>query len=433
MLGFPIDVVILSPPMVNVRVLAVAVAAVTAGVCLPASAGAAAAKPAAGTVTLSVSASAPATAALRRAKVTVAGVSPAKASRTRWTLPVNGKPVTTARSVALGGRLRFARGKRKVTFTALRLSLGAKPTISGTTGKRRVTVLTLSGTPVRSATAGTISLRGSRVSLAATGARVLRSGLKVPGVKAGRLGTATVAVRGATAAPKAPATPTPVTPTPKTPAVVTPPVVAPPVVTPPVTPTPDPPAPTTPCWAPTPAGNTDWVACDGTVGGNLWGWVNYITNGGTIEATDGAALVAPGNKYDYRLGVASTPVESGDGTVTISHAGGFRYWLPVHFLDISIVNLRIRVAADRASAVVIVDGSYTPWPAAVNVPPVPVPVVDAVVMTVDLTAARSRTAVDGVTTYELAPAALTSEGRRIWGDFYPVGSRFGAFTVAVPD
>lgn len=368
-----------------------------------------------GTVAVSVAAKDPATASLRKAKVTVSAVRPASASRTRWTMPVGGTPALDAASVDLSGRLRFARGKRSVTFTSLRLSLGKKPTVSGAVGKRRVTILTLSGAPKRDTGARTISLKNAQASLSPAAVRTLRSGLSSSRLKAGRLGKLTVAVR----VPAAPVTPSPEVPAPP-PTVPTPPL--------PIDPTPELPAAS--CWAATPAGSTDWIACDPVSGGNLRTWITYVTGGGTVDATDGATRVTAGKPYDYRLGAPVT-TPGVDGRVTVAHTGRIAYSYPMHMIDMWVENLRFDVAADRTSARVVVDASY---PSFANPSDPPVLRSDVEVMTVDLTAARSKTpAAGGATTYELAPAKLTADGRTVWSDFYEVGAAFGAFTITVPD
>lgn len=355
--------------------------------------------------------------ALQKAKVKVSGVKPAAIRRTRWTLPVTGTPTADARSVRLGGGLRFTRGKRRVTFTGLRLTLGKKPAISGKVGKKRVTILTLSGAPKRNAGAGTIRLQRGRTTLSTAAVRVLRKDLKTSRVKAGRLGTTTVAVRTA-------ATPAPVKPAPPAPAppVTTPP--APPVVVPPA---PQPPALEPICWAPTPTDRTDWIGCGTQTGGNLRSWITYLGTGGSVSVSDGAT---PLSTFDSRLTPGTwEPVPGAPGRVANVHTGTFRYQFPSHGnLDVELRNLTLVLSADRTSADVVVDATYNSFS-----DPEPVVALRATAMTLDLTAARSRASVGGATTFVLAPAFLTATGRTIWSDFYVVGARFGGFTFTVPD
>jgi hypothetical protein len=406
------------------RIGGAALALAAVGFVLPAPiASAATAK--SGTVAVSVAAKDPATASLRKAKVKVSAVRPASVKRSRWTMPVTGTPAPGATSVDLSGRLKFARGKRNVTVTSLRLTLGKKPAISGKVGKRRITVLTLSGAPKRDAAARTISLENTKTSLSPAAVRILRTKLSTSRVKAGRLGKTTVAVRVAASVPS-PAVPTPDAPAPQ------PSVPAPPG---PIDPgglqpdLPAPPAPEPVCWAPTPFGVTDWIGCGTQTGGNLKSWINYLGTGGMVDATGGAELVTPSNPYDYRLGEPTVTSGVG-GRVTITHPGRITYSYPEHFIDMWVENLRLDVAADRASGKVIVDTSYPSFddPSA---PPVLRSNVE--VMTVDLAAARSRTTDDGKTTYEMAPASLTADGRTVWSNFYEIGAAFGAFTITVPD
>lgn len=397
---------------------ALALAAV--GLALPAPIASAAA-PGTGSATVAVSAKDPAAAALGKAKVKVSAVRPASVKRSRWTMPVAGTPALDASSVDLSGRLKFARGKRNVTFTSLRLTLGKKPAVSGTVGKKRVTLLTLSGTAKRNPAARTIALKNAKTSLSPAAVRVLRTKLSTSRVKAGRLGKTTVAVR--VAAP----TPSPAVPTPEAPA----PQPTVPAPTQPIDPgglLPDPPVP--PCWAATPTGSTDWIACDPATRGRLYTWINYIGAGGTTPT--GVSLTGA-NVYDYRYPVASTDAHP-DQTVTVTHTGGISFrksYGPTVELYVAISNLRFDVAADRKSASVRVDASHNSMtdPSAP-----PEHKFNVVALTVDLSEAKPGEPDGGTgTKYELAPARLTAAGAAIWGPEYTDGTPFGAFTITVPD
>lgn len=374
-----------------------------------------------GTIAVSVASKGPATVSLRKAKVTVSAVRPASASRTRWTMPVSGAPSLDATSFDLAGRLKFARGKRSVSFASLRLSLGKKPVISGVVGKKRVTILTLSGAPKRDAGARTVNLKNATTSLSPAAVRTLRSGLSSSQVKAGRLGKTTVAVR----VPAAPAAPAPQPNVPAPPLPVDPGGLLPELPAPP-------PAPEPVCWAPTPPGVTDWIGCGTQTGGNLRGWTSYIRGGGSITLIGDALVTPSGTGFDHRFSVASTGVDPVSKTVTITHTGGIAFYKsygPAGYLDVRVENLRFVVSADRATADVFLDATYNVFgdPA----PAEPHPNVNA--MTVDLTAARSALRVGSGITYERAPAKLTAEGRTIWDDRYEAGAAFGAFTITVPD
>lgn len=397
----------------------------TAGLLLPA-ASASAATERAGTVTVSTAAKDPAAAALRKAKVKVSATKPASTTRRRWILPVAGVPKVTARRVDLDGRLRFARGKRSVTFTKLRLSLGTKPTVSGTVGKKRITILTLEGSPKRNATAGSMSLKNARTSLHSAGVRTLQSRLKTSRIKSGRLGKATVTVQTAAAAPQPAPAPAPA-PGPGS-APLGPPVV---VGPPPIPPAPDPPlGPEPVCWTPTPAGTTDWIGCGTQTGGNLRSWITYLGSGGSVEISNGAT---PLSTFNARLtpGAWEDDPDGPAGRIVNRHSGTFDYRYPSHGnLRVQIENVTFEVAADRASADVLVDATYNSFEDPTG-PPEEKTQVTA--MTVNLTAARTRTTVGDKTTFTMAPAFLTSAGRTIWSNFYEVGARFGAFTITVPD
>lgn len=391
----------------------------TAGLALPTAASAASARPG-GSVTVSVAKKAPAASALRSAKVKLTASKPASASRTRWKLPVDGEPRVNATRVELSGKLKFSRGKRSVTVTKLRLSLGKKPTISGTVGKKRVTLLTLTGAPTRKDAAGTIDLKKARTSLSPAAVRVLRSKLSARKLRSGRLGTTTLAIR--TEKPTPPAPPAP-------PAPVTPPV----AFTPPidvVVPTP------AACWTSTPSGVTDWVACDPAIGGNHFSFIRYLTGGGgsVTPLSSGATVrVKPDSPYDYRLGAPTTSASGGE--VTLAHDGGVRYLKPAFGIDILLQDLRIVVSSDRRSARVRADGSYVPRPDLRVDPPVfhpAVPFADKQILTIDLSAARSTSAGADPATFTLAPARLTEYGSTVFGATYGENAPFGAFTITVP-
>jgi hypothetical protein len=414
-----------SRPVVSATVAAFAVA--MAGLALPGTgAHAASARP--GQVTVTTAAKDRATVSLRRAKVKVSATRPASVKRSRWTMSVSGTPQIDATSLKLNGRLRFSRGKRSVTFSALRLSLGKKPAVSGKLGKRRITILKLKGAPKRDAAAGTISLEDARVSLDSAGVRTLRSRLKTSRVKAGRLGKATVTVNVASVAAPAPQ-PAPA-PAPA-PVPLIPPIVVEQPPAPPTPPAPTPQEPPVPCWTAPPSDATDWIACDRAIGGNLFGFVDYlIRGGGTVEPTaDAESLDGP---FNLRLTPLGTPTVEG-GWTEIEHSGGIRYVKAIYGIDIDLHTFVVRVNAARTEARVHVDGSYSPRPTVATPAPSPVSLDDAEILTVNLAAARSNAPVVGGTVYELAPASLTTTGRAVWGDTYPIGSSFGAFTITVPD
>lgn len=428
------------PTIVAIAAFALLVVAFTSAV-----GGAPAATTARGaTATVALSPKAAGSLALKKAGVKVSAKKPASVTKTRWALPLFGTPPIDATSIALEGELRFGVGKRQVSFIGMRLSFGAKPTITGALGKKKYTVLTLGGAPKRDVAGRTIRFDKTSISLSSSAAKQIRKQLKLKRVVTGRIGTlsltaaATPSVTPPTPTSTSPTTTTTVAPPP--PPVTTTTTTPPPVTTTtPTTTTPvDPPA---PCWAATPAGSTDWIACDEPGGsqfgyGNLRSWINYILGwndaAASVVATDGASPVAPTDRYDYRLPVASTLVE-GDGTVTVAHTGRIQYTLPMHGVDIYVEDLVFHVAADRHSARVTLTARYTPRPTTSD--PAPAVVTEEVeAMAVDLDAARSKTTAAGVTTYEHAPATLTEAGREIWGpDSYPQDAAWGAFTLAVPD
>lgn len=193
------------------------------GIALLATAGLAVAAPspaaaAAGATTLRPSG--PAARALAEQRVRVTAAKPARATRTTWTLPVAGGTVTrTTAALAHGGSLRLKAGRRTLSVTGLRLTLGGRSTIAGRVGGRTRTLFTVTPArkrgPALDATARSVRLSGARVDLTAAGATAIRRGLRLPRVARGRFGT--LAVRAALPASGTP--PVAPGPAPTTPAV----------------------------------------------------------------------------------------------------------------------------------------------------------------------------------------------------------------------
>jgi hypothetical protein len=413
----------------GVLALLAAIAAVAA--LAPSRSATAAAVASSGTTRIALVKTAPATKGLKAAGVRVTAAAPATVSASRWVLPVSGGPTVAATRLGHGGTITFRAGKRSVVLSSVVLDLSRKLTLRATVGKKKqVTLLEVSSSAAkalkRDAAKGTIRLDAAPVSLTDTGAKAIRTALKLRRLSPGRLGTLTVAVTVTRPAP-------PVTTTTTTTTVTTPPV---PTTT---TTTPDPPVP--PCWADTPVGSTDWITCDEVGGadfgwGNLRSWISYILSpnwGGTlgsIPTTDGASRVSAGSPYDYRLPVA-TATAAGDGTVTITHTGRIEYVLPPHGVDTYVESFVITVAPGRASATVAVTAHYTPRPTTTE--PSPTPVTNTrTAMTIDLTRAASTSTGPSGMTFVHAPAVLTDGGQDIWGTTYDIGAPWGAFTVTVP-
>jgi hypothetical protein len=398
-----------------------------------------AATPAA-TARLSLSAQAP---------VALGVVSPARKLGRTISLGATAPTRSGDAAVPLAGSLRVRGAGRTVAFSSLRLQFGLlSASVTGVSGGKRITVLVLKarkGRPLRlDARTGTVRVDGATARLsAAAAARIKRAlGLRRAPSTSGAVGSLTLlmsatpvpssAASGTVAAPVAAAVP-------QTGVLLSNPAPAPGTG---ASPDPDP----APCWATTPAGFSDWIACDEAGGssfggGNLRSWLNYVlapvwgdpdakvVASGGATTTTGATTVLPadGDRYDYRLPVASTTVNP-DGTVTIAHTGRVEYLLPVHEIDQWLEDLTFAVSADRTSAVVSATAQYGDR----DDPSAPPIVAQRDVLTVDLAHAASTSTSGGVTTYVHAPAHLTAEGQEVGGDSYAVGSDWGAFTIRVP-
>lgn len=364
------------------------------------------------------------------APVTFTAVAPGKLAKRVVTLPAGALTTTGDAVVPLSGALRVRRGKWSVTFGGLQLELGpVSASVTAKDGKGRRTVLTVKprkGSPLEiDARAGSVRLVQASVTLAPAGASAIRRALRLRRAPSSKtaVGAFTLIVEGqgvTTTPTSGPGTPGSTTTQPAT----TP-------TQPPET-TPTTPANTTPtgpsrCWsAATPAGSTDWIACDVAGSDDIKSWTNYILSGGSIATTNGASHLGTAN-YDYRLTVAST-VTNGDGRVTISHTGKINYLYPGHGIDLYVEQFVITVAANRASATVDVVSQFAPRD---NPSDVQVRTVRGA-MTIDLTAATTTQTSGGITSYTHAPATLTENGRDIWGPTYPVGAAWGAFNLRVP-
>lgn len=139
-----------------------------------------------------------------------AGGSPARATRRTWRLPAYDATVGTRATLRHSGVLQIKARGRRLNLTGLRTVLA--PGASRTTARvasRRITVLTYTRRPA--IRAGRARLASSRARLTAAAAGVLRRKLGLRRLRAGRIGTADVAVALApdVPAPTPNATPTP--------------------------------------------------------------------------------------------------------------------------------------------------------------------------------------------------------------------------------
>jgi hypothetical protein len=127
------------------------------------------------------------------AGVRVSAVKPATSSRkksvTRVAAPVASVSVAGATDVSLGGSLVLKRGARKAAFSELSLRLTPRSAaLSGLLGSKRVTFMGGSGKVVIDSVEGRVNLTGMKLSLNSSGAKTLRSRLKLKSLRPGEAG-----------------------------------------------------------------------------------------------------------------------------------------------------------------------------------------------------------------------------------------------------
>lgn len=407
-----------------------------------------AASAATGTMTLKLSTASGAGKSLKAAGAKVQAVKPATLRAGTLTLPTTSVTLGVSPVVRHAGALRFVKGKRKVTFTQLRTTLGTAPAVTGVVGKKRLTLFTLKGgtLPQADAATGSVTTTGTTVTLASGAARTIKSGLKLRRLAAGSLGRASVtgtdpsaisapkqAAPGAPVpgpivqppaggvAPTAPGTPTtPTQPTPPTQPQPQPPVV------------PDPPDPVTP-----ELGDTRWVSSTIAYDGSHRSFIRYILNpfwdmtcpagvtpfkevapsGGITRAPDPADPV-----YDFLV----------DQTVatatTLQHRGRLRYTMACHGIDQWVENLRF-TDLDKVTGRVLADGSYGNR----DNPDAPdVAYTGEHLLNLDLANATKTTNADGSKTFTDVKSTVAAGAQEELGDNYPEGTEWGLFTFTLP-
>jgi hypothetical protein len=147
---------------------------------------------AAGNVGLTVGGNGKAAKALSAADVKVAAIAPAKKRGKRVTLPVQSVTVAKGATVALRGGIRFKAGKRAVALKSVKVTLTSKKaTVSAKAGKSRLPVFVAAvakGKAKLDRTATTAKLAGTKLTLTAKGAKLLRKKLAADSLAAGPLG-----------------------------------------------------------------------------------------------------------------------------------------------------------------------------------------------------------------------------------------------------
>lgn len=382
-------------------------------------------------------------------KVSAAGKRALKQSSvtlTTGTLTVSRATLGSSARVALDGTLRFKSGRRTARATALELNVGrTSSSVSGKLGKKTVQLLKVTPTRPSQLTAQRVAVNGARFALTSSGAKAVRTALKLKRTPStATLGTLTIDYTAPQAidngpisipAPAPQSTPSP-TPTPTPTATATPEPTATPVAT--ATPGPNLACAERP--AATPAGIVDWFGCVMPGSSDLKSWTNYIQSQfpqfpctgprGTVVAGFGASQVVAGDPLDHRFPVLSSEVRP-DGSATIAVGGHVTYTMPVHGINERIGSLRIEIAAGGQTGTVYADGHAKPFDmSAGSCSAAPIPYANTAVLSLNLAGITPVTTGD-VVRWINVPATVIDTGDRIGGGQYE-GSAWGTFTIALP-
>ena len=347
----------------------------------------------------------------------------------RPTFALGAWSVSGSAKIALNGSLRFRSGQRKASVTGLQVTIGRTSSyVTGRIGKASLRLFTLTPTrpSVIDAPARKASMVGARFALTSAAARRLRSKLKLDRAPStAELGKFTVGVADLTmTVPPATTLPSPAaTPAPTS------------------TPTPSP-EPGTPCdqrFAATPAGSVDWFGCDLPANGDLKSWTNYVQRPlpgpcagplGSITESGGATRIV--DATDHRFPVTASAF-GGDGSATITTQGTITYLMPIHGIEESIGGLKLVLDPGGQSGTVYATGGAKEFVMGDEVCTTPVtPYTDQPVLKLDLTGITPVTA-GGVKRWIHVPATIATGHKLVGGGFYPAGSSWGSFTIAVQE
>lgn len=302
--------------------------------------------------------------------------------------------------------VRFRVGSRSVLLRDLRITLSGRARVEARVGRSRVAVLALSNVQVRGS-ADTARSFTARVSLTAAGVRRLRAGLRVPRLRAGKLGTLRVGLTAPAASSAAGSAPGPAAPESVAPAA--------------------PATPASPAPAPAVPENTT-PSLDWTVRSS---WLGYLSAGnGTATADGGATRTASGS---FLLPAAGGTVDAA-GVGTIEQSGSVRFRQAGHGIDM-----------EYSAFVVHLDGTprpritalYTDRNTAVGGAPIEVDPGDGsakriTLGTLDLAEPTvTITRENGQYVVRRAPILLSAEAAKPYS-FYHEGDAFGAMTLRAP-
>jgi hypothetical protein len=271
-------------------------------------------------------------------------------------------------------------------------------------------------------------LTRARTALAPAAATRLKQALRLKRAPSARAVGRLTLTAGFAAPPAAPA---------PAPAVILPAATA----TPAPTPTPPPGQPAAPpCaerFAATPAGSTDWFACDLPGESDLKSWTDYVQGpwadvcaqgSGSVTASGGAQRVDRAAAYDHRFPAQAQ--RHPDGSMTIRLAGAVTYRLPAHGIDEAIGAMEIQVAADGRTGKVFADG-HSNGGGGMSCGSAPAAYADEHVLTLDFTGIAPVTS-GGVTRWIHVPATTVAGPKWVGGSARYAGRSWGSFTIAVP-
>ncbi|MDO8213046.1 HtaA domain-containing protein [Conexibacter sp. CPCC 206217] len=187
----------------------------------------------------------------------------------------------------------------------------------------------------------------------------------------------------------------------------------------------------------------DWTARGLTGSSNLRTWVNYLytawpgpgpTTARGVQTSDGASQPDAGDRSSWRLTQQDAYRDPASGKLVIQYRGTIRWVNTAHYIDSTLVDPRLEIAADERSARVYVDGQASGSMAdAMAGNPRTIPVSNVRLLDVDLSGAAPRTSGDGsVRSWVAVPARASAAGTSTYGLETYAGQPFGFLTFTIP-
>ncbi|WP_205697233.1 HtaA domain-containing protein [Conexibacter sp. SYSU D00693] len=331
-------------------------------------------------------------------------------------LPVLRGSLSSSATIQHEGKLRLKAGRRSVTLTRLRTTIGARSTVTAILRDRRRTIFTITGgRRSTDAAKGTVTVRGARLTLTKAAGQQLRKALRLRRTPRGRFGTVSLTATlpkgsgaptgGAGTSPSAPGssgggTPTSVAPT-----------------------------------APVPQLDRPAGAVDVAASSVQWhvreSFIRYINTGEGTSVADGASAlpptVRPGSDaslhYDFAYAPAGGWFDPATGQGKLQFKGRLRFLYSDHGIDLSAHDPEVQLGGDPLSTFRFTGGLDTnPGDRRADL------------IRLDVAKARAvTTSPDGRTrTYEQVPGRLTKNGSGLLGNgIYAEGDEFGWMTISV--